>query len=134
MGLFDLVKQHHAVRSAADRLGQLTAFLKADIAGRRAEQAADGVLLLVLAHVNAHHGVLIVEQEFCQGACQLGLADAGWPQEDERPDRAVGVLQASPGAPDGVGDHFNGLVLPDDALVQAFFHAHQLLHFALQEA
>ena len=34
MGLLDLVEQHHGVRPAADRLGQLTALVVADVAGR----------------------------------------------------------------------------------------------------
>ncbi len=39
------------------RFGELAAFLVADIARRRADQAGDGVLLHELAHVDAHHGV-----------------------------------------------------------------------------
>ena len=35
---------------------------------------------------------------------QLGLADAGRAEEEERADRPVGVGQAGPAAPDGVGD------------------------------
>ena len=39
---------------------------------------------------------LVVEQELGQGPRQLGLADAGRPQEDERADRPVGVFQPRP--------------------------------------
>jgi ribosome-binding ATPase YchF (GTP1/OBG family) len=35
-----------------------------------------------------------IEQELCQSASQLGLAYAGWTQEQEAADRTVGVLQA----------------------------------------
>ena len=46
--LFDLVKQHDAVGASADGLGQLSAFVVAQIARRRAQQAGHGVLLLIL--------------------------------------------------------------------------------------
>ena len=38
MGLLHLVEQQHAIRPAADRLGQHPAFAEPDIAGRRADQ------------------------------------------------------------------------------------------------
>ena len=37
VGFLDLVEQHHAIRTAADRLRQLTAFFIADITGRCTE-------------------------------------------------------------------------------------------------
>ena len=74
--LLDLVKEDHAVRAAADGFGQLTAFLIADVAGRRAKQAANGMLLVVFAHVDANKRVLIVKEEFGERAGQFGLADA----------------------------------------------------------
>ena len=88
VGLLDLVEQHHRVGPPAHRLGQLAALVVADVAGRRADQARDRVLLHVLGHVDADHVGLVVEQELGQRARQLGLADAGRPQEDERADRA----------------------------------------------
>ena len=53
--LLDLVEQHDRVGPAPHRLGQLTALLVADVAGRRADQAADRVLLHVLGHVDPDH-------------------------------------------------------------------------------
>ena len=41
VGLLDLVQQHHRVRAAAHRLGQLAALVVADVAGRRAHQPRD---------------------------------------------------------------------------------------------
>ncbi len=52
MGLLDFVQQHDGVGTTADLLGQLTAFFVADVAGRGTDQAADVVLLHVLAHVD----------------------------------------------------------------------------------
>jgi hypothetical protein len=50
--LLDLVEQHHGVRLAPDRLGELAALLIADVAGRRANQPGDRVPLLVFGHVD----------------------------------------------------------------------------------
>ena len=58
VGLLDLVEQHDRVRAAAHGLGQLAALVVADVAGRRADEARDGVLLHVLGHVDADHRVL----------------------------------------------------------------------------
>jgi hypothetical protein len=88
--LLHLVEQHDGVRPAAHRLGQLAAGLVADVAGRRADQPGDRVLLAVLAHVDAGDGPLVVEQELGQRLGQLGLADTGRAEEQERAGRPVG--------------------------------------------
>ena len=102
--LLDLVEEDDRVRPAAHRLGELPALLEADVARRRADQPRHGVLLLVLGHVDADHGVLVVEQELGQRARQLGLAHAGRAEEDEAADGPVGVLEAGARAQHGVGD------------------------------
>jgi hypothetical protein len=43
------------------------------------------VLLAVLAHVDAHHGALVVEEELGERLGQLGLADAGGPRKRNEP-------------------------------------------------
>ena len=133
MRLLDLVEQHHRVRLATDRLGELAALLVADVAGRRADQPAHGVPLLVLAHVDADHGLLGVEERRGQRLGELGLADARRAEEDERADRPAGVLDAGAGADDGVGHEADGLVLTDDPLVEDLVEAQQLLALALLE-
>src|SRR5690606_3536695 len=132
MRLLDLVQQQHAVRAAAHGLGEVAALLVADVAGRRADQAGDAVLLHELAHVDADHGVGAVEQELSQGLAQLGLADAGRAQEQEAAIGPVRVAQAGAAATDGVGHRPHRLVLADHALVQRLFHAQQLLALALE--
>ena len=131
VGLLDLIEEHDAVRSAAHRFAELAAFLVADVARRRAEQPRDGVLLHVFAHVDAHHGVLVVEEKLGQRAGRLSLADAGGAEEDERTDGAVRVLQAAAGTAHGVGDRFEGLLLADDALFEPLLHLDELLALAL---
>ena len=61
MRLFDFVEQNHRVGFAANGFSQLAAFFKAHISRRRAEQTRDGVLLLILGHIDANHVVFVVE-------------------------------------------------------------------------
>ena len=102
--LLDLVEEHDRVRPPANRLGELAAFVVPDVARRRADQARDRMPLLVLAHVDAHHRVLVVEHELGERPRELGLADTGRPEEDERADRAIGILQPRARASQRVGD------------------------------
>ena len=92
------------------------------------------VLLHVLGHVDADHRPLVVEEEVGQRPGQLGLADAGGAEEQERADRPVRVGQAGAAAADGVGHRDDGLVLADDALVQHVLEADELVHLALHAA
>ena len=92
MRLLDLVEEDHRVRAAAHGFRELTAFLVADVAGWGADQPRDRVPLLVLRHVEPHQGALVVEHELRQRACELGLAHAGRPEEDEGADRAIRIL------------------------------------------
>ena len=78
-------------------------------------------------------GVLVVEEELGQRLGQLGLPDAGRAQEDERAARALGVLEAGPGAADRPGQRGDGRLLPDDPLVQLVLHAQQLGRLLLGE-
>ena len=75
--LLDLVEQDDLIGAPAHGLGERAALFIADIAGRRADQPGDRVLLHIFRHVDADHGVLVVEQEFGERAGELGLADAG---------------------------------------------------------
>ena len=81
--LLDLVEEEHAVGPAPHRLGELAALLVADVARRRANEPGDGVLLHVLGHVDPNRGLLVIEQEICQRAGQLGFPNPGRSEEDE---------------------------------------------------
>ena len=134
MGLLDLVQEDDGVGPPADGLGQHAALFVADIARRGADQAAHGVPLHELAHVQADHGVLVVEHRLRQGLAQLGLAHAGGAEENERADGPIGVLQAGAVAADGVGHRLDGLVLVDHPLMDAIFHHQQLRPLGLHHA
>src|ERR1022692_4639848 len=64
-----------------------------------------------------------------QGAGCFRLAHAGGSEEQERSYRTVRALQPCTRAPDGAGQRANRFFLRDDALVQLFFDAQQLLGF-----
>ena len=93
------------VALAAHRLGQLAALLEADVAGRRADQAAD----TLWRSMNSHMSILISASSLpnmnsASALASSRLADAGGAQEDERADRALGILEAGARAADGLGD------------------------------
>src|SRR5207244_1696824 len=118
--------------AAAHRLGQAAAFLIADIARWGADEARDRVLLHELRHVDAHHRTLVVEQEFGERLGELGLADAGRPEEQERAHRPVRILQ--PGARPAHRLRYRGdrLVLADDARPERLLHLQELLALAFE--
>src|SRR6185436_4759694 len=94
MGFLDFIEKDHGVRTAPHGFGKLPALFVADVPGRGPDETCDGMTLRVLRHVDADHGALIVKQVFREGASQLGLAHAGWADENERADGSVGVLDA----------------------------------------
>ena len=118
----------------ADLLGELAALFVADIARRRADHARDGMLFHVFGHVEANQRLLVVEKKFGERSGQLGLADAGRAQENERADGPLRIGKAGAAAANGVGDVLERVILPDHALAQALFHVHELLDFAFEQA
>ena len=78
--LLDLVEQQHRVGMLPDRVDEQAALLEAHVAGRRANQPRDGVLLHVLRHVEADELVAQMEREL---PGELRLADAGGTGEQE---------------------------------------------------
>ena len=127
MRLFDFVEQDDRVGRTLDALGELTALLVAHVARRRTDELRDRVLLHELRHIEADQRLLAAEEEAGEGARHLRLADAGRSEEEERSDGAVGALEAGTGAADRAGEGRDGLLLRDDAAVQLFFDAEQLL-------
>ena len=132
MRLLDLVEQDHRVRLAAHGLRQVAALLVADVSRRRADQPRDRMLLHELGHVDPDEVVFRVEQELGERLAQLGLADAGRAEEQER---AVRLASGSPSPARerriASATSLHRLVLADDALVELLFHLQQLLALAL---
>ena len=126
MGLFDLVKQDDGVGFAAHLLGQLAALFVTDVARRRADEAGDGELFEVLAHVDTDQRVVGVEKELGEFLGQMRLADARGAEEHEGADGLVGIFQPDTVAADGLDDLGHGLVLTDDLLLQEGVHVAEL--------
>ena len=115
---FDFVEQHHRIRLAPHGFAELAAFFVTDISRRRADQPRDGVFLHVFAHVDADHGVLVVEQKFGERAGQFRFADTGRSEKNEGTDGPIWILQAGARAAHGVRDCLDRFFLADDALMQ----------------
>ena len=75
VSFFNFVEQDDLIRPAPNRFCQDAAFIIAHIAGRRADQTGDRMLLLELRHVEPQHGAIIIEQELGQGFGQLSFTD-----------------------------------------------------------
>ena len=134
IGLLNLIEQHHGIRAAAYGLGQLAALLVAHVARRRANQARDRSLLHVFGHVDADHGLLVVEQEVGERLGQFGLTHTGGAEEQERSGRTVRVGDAGTRTAHRVGHGGDGFLLADHALAEVVLHVQQLLVFALHQA
>src|SRR5206468_2543409 len=133
VNLLDLVEEHHHVRAPTNGLSQLATLVVADVAEKRADETDHNVLLHVLAHVEADHHPLVVEQELDKRARQLDLADTRRTEKQERADRAMKVQQSDAAAPNGIGNGVHSLVLTDDTLVEIILEVDELLHLALHQ-
>src|SRR3954449_8678885 len=132
-GVRALVEQDAGGGPRAARLGELAAVAVPDVAGRRADEARDGVRLAVLGHVDADERLLRGEEPLGQGLDELGLADPGRAEEQEGPQRPVALGEPDPRTADGLRDDLDGLVLADDPLVQVGFEILQALELAGDE-
>ena len=131
--LLDLVQEDDGVRMATEGLGELAAFFVADVAGRRADETRDRVLLHILGHIDADHRLLAVEEFGRERLGELGLADAGGAEEEERADGATRILDAGARTLHGFGDDAHGLVLTHDAGLEIIGQAEDLLALAFEE-
>ena len=133
VSFFDFVEQHHAEWLAAHGFGELAALFVSDVSGGRTDEAAHGVLLHVLAHVERDQRGVIAEQELGECLGELGLAHARWAEEDERAAGALGVFETCTRTTNALADRLDGVLLADDALVQLGFHVEQLLRLFFGE-
>ncbi len=83
MRLLYLVKKYDRIRLPPDGLGELSTLVISDVSRRRTDQPADRMPLLILAHVDTGHHILVIEQEFRQSLGQLSLSDTRSTHEQE---------------------------------------------------
>ena len=92
MRFFNFIKQDHRVRASANGLCQLTSLIVTNVAGRSPNQSGYAMLLHIFAHVDTHHGGVIVKQELSERADQLGFPHPRWTKENKRANGAIRVL------------------------------------------
>src|SRR5215213_2776286 len=131
VGLLDLVEENDRVGTPADLLRELSRLFVSDVAWRGADEPGDGVGLLELGHVYPDHGVLLAEEVLGESPREFGLADSCRTEEDKAADGTLGVLDACPGAPDGLGNGLDRGLLAHDPLVQYGLQAQQTLGLLL---
>jgi len=125
VSLFDLVKTDHAVGSTPHSLRQLPGLFISHITRGSAHQPRDGVPFHELGHIELQQRVFAAEHELGQCLGQFGFSDTRGAQEDKRADRPPRVLEPCSGAAHGTRQRANGLVLPNNALVECVLHPEQ---------
>ena len=107
--------------------------LAAQVAERLA--GADETTIIDLARLPFSPGELDeLEQELGEGLGQLGLADTGWAQEDERTTGSLGVLETGAGPANRLGEGRDAVLLANDPLVELRLHVEEFLRLLLGQA
>ncbi len=88
------------------------------------------MLLLILAHIDTGHHVLVVKQILGKSLGKLGLTHTGGAEEDKRADRTARVVKACTAAAHGIGNGSDGLFLAYHAAVELGFKVKQFLTLA----
>ena len=118
-----------------DGLGELAALLVADVAWRRADEAAHRVASPCTRSCRCGSGPCSSSKRNWASARAVSvLPTPGGTQEDERADRAARILEAGSCPAHRVGDGLDRLVLADDPLVEPLLHVDELGLLALHEA
>mmetsp|Transcript_28934 Transcript_28934/g.55331 ORF Transcript_28934/g.55331 Transcript_28934/m.55331 type:complete len:350 (-) Transcript_28934:968-2017(-) len=109
--LFHFVQQEDTMRVLVHAVCQHATLVKAHIAGRGPDQAADRVLFHVFRHIKAQH---FDTQRIGQLLGHFGLAHAGWTGKEVVADGFFRLAQACPRQFDGRGQRIDGVVLAKD--------------------
>ena len=131
MRFFYFVEKHNRIWTATDRFGKLAAFLVADVAGRRSDQARGGEFFHVLRHVDLNQRVAIAEHEFGELLREKSFSNAGRPEENERTNRPARILEVGAAAAQRFRDRGDGFVLADHFALQLVFHLEELFGLGL---
>jgi len=129
----DFVEQDHAVRATPHAFGKLTAFVVADIAGRRADEPRHCMTLHVFGHVDADHRLFIAKYGFGQRFREFRLADARRSEKQKGSDRLVCLTEPRARHTHRIAHGDDGIVLPYDSFTQRLFHPEQLLALFLRQ-
>src|SRR5262249_8870919 len=125
-------EKYDCIRPATNALGQIAAFLVADVSRRSSNQPRDRVFFHVLRHIDSNCRTLIVKQKLGECSRSLCLSDAGRSEEHENADRPIAILQAGSRSPNRVRNCFKSVSLTNDALRKQIFHTNELLNLAFE--
>ena len=132
--LLDLVEQDHLVRPPADRLGQLAALVVADVAGRRADQAATRSTSPCTRSCRCGSGPTRRRTGTAASArASSVLPTPVGPRKMKEPIGRLGSFSPARARRTASRDGLDGLVLADDPLVQPVLHVDELGLLALQQ-
>ena len=129
VGLLDFIEQQHAMRMLVDGVGEQAALVEADIAGRRADQARDGVPLHIFGHVEADQ---LDAERGGERLGGFGLADAGGAGEQIVADRLFRLAQARARQLDRRRQRLQRLGLAEHGAVQGVLEVLQNLGIVLR--
>src|SRR5260370_12263446 len=88
--------------------------------------------LHVLRHVKTDQFVLATKQFSSQGSRQFRLTNTRWPEEQERTNRALGILSSSTRAANCTSNGTDSFVLANNMLAQVPFQVQQILALTLE--
>ena len=134
MRLLNLVKKHHGVRSTADRLGELSTIIKANVSRRCANESARVVALHKLAHINLDQRVFRAEHELSERLGEFRLSNACRPEEEEAADRALRIFQSGAGAANRATERPDRLLLADHSTAKHLLHLEEARRLCLCES
>src|SRR5262245_19788478 len=132
MSLLDLIEKNDAIRTSANALGEISAFVITDISRRSSDQSGNGMLLHVFGHIDTDHRALVIEKKLGESSCSLGLSNTCRSEEHEHTDGAVAILETCAITACGIRDSLQRQVLADDPSTEKVFHLDKLLNFAFQ--
>ena len=94
VSFFDLVQQDHTVRTSPHRFGEFSALFVTDVPG----SASISRLTLCRSMNSLILNAIIAfssSNTLAARLCRFGFPDAGWAEEQEGPDRPMGILQTT---------------------------------------
>ena len=130
MRFFHFVKKNYAVRSAANRFCKLSSLIITDISRRRTDKTTYAEFFHIFRHIYAGKSLFVIEQKVCKRLCKFRFSNAGRSDKKKTSKRSVRVAQAGTVTADCIAYNLNGLILPDNALMQNFLQLQIFLFFA----
>ena len=134
VGFLYFVEQHHGIRATANGFSQHAAFTISNISRGRAFERADGVRFLEFGHINFDEVLLAAVKRLRDGERGFGFARAGGPDQHKDAHRPIGIIETRPARANPLGNHFQSVPLPDDALLKHIRKVQHLLDFVFRHA